>query len=413
MGSAFVKDKSTLPFDAVAAKQQFPLIAQNSYLSYLDSGATSQKPQTVIDSQVHFYTSQNANIHRGVYQLSHEATRLYDESRETVRRFLNAKHANEVIFTSGATEGINLIAQSFGRANLNKDDEILLSTMEHHSNIVPWQLLAQEVGAVIKVIPVTDTGELDLPAFTTLLSERTRIVSIVHVSNALGTLNPVAEITALAHSYGAVVVIDGSQAAPHLLTDVQLLDCDFYVFSGHKVYAPMGTGALYGRQSLLQNMPPYKGGGDMILSVSFAETTFQDAPERFEAGTPNVAGAVGLAAAIEFMESFDADALRAYESQLVVAAAKALAAIPGVTLIGDPQKRVGVVSFIIDGMHPSDLGTILDKQGVAIRTGHHCTQPLLERFGLSATARASFAMYNDTHDIERLVAGIERAKSFF
>jgi cysteine desulfurase/selenocysteine lyase len=309
MGSALVKDKSTLPFDAAAAKQQFPLIAQNSYLSYLDSGATSQKPQTVIDSQVHFYTSQNANIHRGVYQLSHEATRLYDESRETVRRFLNAKHASEVIFTSGATEGINLIAQSFGRANLKKDDEILLSTMEHHSNIVPWQLLAQEVGAVIKVIPVTDAGELDLPAFTALLSERTRIVSIVHVSNALGTLNPVAEITALAHSYGAVVVIDGAQAAPHLLTDVQLLDCDFYVFSGHKVYAPMGTGALYGRQSLLQNMPPYKGGGDMILSVSFAETTFQDAPERFEAGTPNVAGAVGLAAAIEFVESFDAACL--------------------------------------------------------------------------------------------------------
>lgn len=394
----------------------FPILARQVHgrrLVYLDNGATTQKPQAVIDAETRYYQESNANIHRGVHWLSQHSTDLYDRSREQVRALLNAAHVNEIVFTRGTTEAINLVAASWGRSQLKAGDEILLSGMEHHSNIVPWQLVAEQTGAVIRVIPVTDDGELDMQAYAELLNERTRLVGVCHVSNALGTVNPVAEIVRLAHQAGAIVLIDGAQAVAHQTVDVQALDCDFYAFSGHKLYGPTGIGALYGRKALLDAMPPWQGGGDMIHTVSFEGSTYAETPQKFEAGTPNIAGAIGMAAAIEYVRDVGLDRIAAHEDLLVRHACEALAEIPGLRFIGEASQRAGIVSFVLDGIHPHDLGTILDMEGVAIRAGHHCAMPLMTRFGLPGTARASFALYNSLADIDALMAALRKARRLF
>lgn len=394
----------------------FPILSQQVHgrrLVYLDNGATTQKPQSVIDAETRYYSESNANIHRGVHWLSQHSTDLYDRSRERVRGFLNAARNEEIVFTRGTTEAINLVAASWGRSKLQSGDEILLSGMEHHSNIVPWQLVAEQTGAIVRVIPVTDDGELDMQAFAGLLNERTRFVGVCHVSNALGTVNPVADITRMAHEVGAVVLIDGAQAVAHQKVDVQALACDFYVFSGHKLYGPTGIGALYGRKELLDAMPPWQGGGDMIHTVSFERSTYAETPQKFEAGTPNIAGAIGLEAAITYVESIGLNQIAAHEAALVQYACDALADIPGLRFIGEAAERAGIVSFVLEGIHPHDLGTILDMEGVAIRAGHHCAMPLMTRFGLPGTARASFAVYNTFEDIDALVAGLRKARRLF
>lgn len=394
----------------------FPILSQQVHgrrLVYLDNGATTQKPQSVIDAETRYYSESNANIHRGVHWLSQHSTDLYDRSRERVRGFLNAARNEEIVFTRGTTEAINLVAASWGRSKLRSGDEILLSGMEHHSNIVPWQLVAEQTGAIVRVIPVTDNGELDMQAFAGLLNERTRFVGVCHVSNALGTVNPVADITRMAHEVGAVVLIDGAQAVAHQKVDVQALACDFYVFSGHKLYGPTGIGALYGRKELLDAMPPWQGGGDMIHTVSFERSTYAETPQKFEAGTPNIAGAIGLEAAIAYVESIGLNQIAAHEAALVQYACEALADIPGLRFIGEAAERAGIVSFVLEGIHPHDLGTILDMEGVAIRAGHHCAMPLMTRFGLPGTARASFAVYNTFEDIDALVAGLRKARRLF
>ncbi len=394
----------------------FPILSQQVHgrrLVYLDNGATTQKPQSVIDAETRYYSESNANIHRGVHWLSQHSTDLYDRSRERVRGFLNAARNEEIVFTRGTTEAINLVAASWGRSKLRSGDEILLSGMEHHSNIVPWQLVAEQTGAIVRVIPVTDNGELDMQAFAGLLNERTRFVGVCHVSNALGTVNPVADITRMAHEVGAVVLIDGAQAVAHQKVDVQALACDFYVFSGHKLYGPTGIGALYGRKELLDAMPPWQGGGDMIHTVSFERSTYAETPQKFEAGTPNIAGAIGLEAAITYVESIGLNQIAAHEAALVQYACDALADIPGLRFIGEAAERAGIVSFVLEGIHPHDLGTILDMEGVAIRAGHHCAMPLMTRFGLPGTARASFAVYNTFEDIDALVAGLRKARRLF
>jgi cysteine desulfurase/selenocysteine lyase len=401
----------------VAARAaDFPILQRPVHgrrLVYLDNGATTQKPSQVIDAEAAFYRESNANIHRGVHWLSQHSTDLYDRSRERVRRFLNAARVEEIVFTRGTTESINLVAGSWGRYTLKEGDEILLSGMEHHSNIVPWQLVAEQTGARIRVIPVTDTGELDMQAFEALLSERTRLVGVCHVSNALGTVNPLREIIERAHAVGALVLVDGAQAVAHHTVDVQALDCDFYVFSGHKLYGPTGIGALYGRKALLDAMPPWQGGGDMIHTVSFERSTYAETPQKFEAGTPNIAGAVGLEAAIAYVEDVGLDVIAAHEAALLRYAGHALGEVPGVRFIGQAAERAGIVSFVVDGIHPHDLGTILDMEGVAIRAGHHCAMPLMTRFGLPGTARASFALYNTTEDVDALVAGLHKARRLF
>ena len=394
----------------------FPILARPVHdrrLAYLDNGATTQKPDAVIEAEARFYRESNANIHRGVHWLSQHATDLYEAARSTVRGFINARHADEIVFTRGTTEAINLVAQSWGRAELRAGDEILITTMEHHSNIVPWQLLCEQTGAVLKVVPISDAGELDLDAFDALLNPRTRLLAITHISNALGTINPVAALTASAHAVGALVLVDGAQAVAHQKVDVQALDCDFYAFSGHKLYGPTGIGVLWGRAELLAAMPPWQGGGDMIRTVSFERTTYADAPQRFEAGTPNIAGTIGLAAAIDYVSAIGIERIAAHEHALLAHATAALGDIPGIRLIGTAAHKAGILSFMVEHIHPHDLGTILDAEGVAIRAGHHCAMPLMTRFGIPGTARASLAMYNDETDIAALVSAIHKAQDLF
>jgi cysteine desulfurase/selenocysteine lyase len=394
-------------------RTDFPILKQTVHakpLVYLDNAATSQKPQAVIDAMARFYTEECANIHRGVHALSERATQAYDAARVTVQRFVNAREPGEIVFVRGTTEAINLVAHSFARARLQPDDEIIVSAMEHHANIVPWQLVCQERAAVLRVVPITDDGELVMKKYERLLGARTRLVAITHVSNALGTVNPVRQLVAMAHAHNVPVLVDGAQATPHLRVDVQALDCDFYAFSGHKVYGPTGIGVLYGKAALLDAMPPYQSGGNMIRSVTFERTTFNDIPERFEAGTPHIAGAIGLAVALDYVDTIGLDAIAAYEQELLAYATHTLAALPRVRLIGTARQKVGILSFVVDGMHPHDVATVLDREGIAVRAGHHCAQPLMHRLGLQATTRASLAFYNTRDEIDALAAGIARAR---
>ncbi len=402
--------------DVSAIRKDFPILAQQVHgkpLVYLDSAATSQKPKCVIEALTHFYLMDNANIHRGVHELSERSTLAYEAARGKVQRFLNAANAREIIFVRGATEGINLVAQTYGRTHVSAGDEIIISALEHHSNIVPWQMLCEEKGAVLRVIPINDRGEIELDAFEKLLNPRTRPVAVSHVSNALGTINPVREIINTAHNWNVPVLIDGAQAVPHMKVDVRNLDCDFYVFSGHKVFGPTGIGVLYGKEKLLEGMPPWQGGGDMIRSVTFGKTTYNDLPYKFEAGTPDIAGVIGLGAAIDYLDQIGMDAVAAHEHDLLQYGTKALESISGLRLIGTAREKAGVLSFVIDGVHPHDAGTILDREGIAVRTGHHCAQPVMDRFGVSATTRASLAFYNTREDIDALVAGIHKVKEVF
>jgi cysteine desulfurase/selenocysteine lyase len=381
-------------------------------LAYLDNGATTQKPRVVIQALDRFYEQSNANIHRGVHWLSQHATDLYEEARESVRGLLNAPDSQHVIFTRGTTESINLVAQTWGQG-LRAGDEILVTGMEHHSNIVPWQLLCARTGAVLRHARITDTGELDLADFKAQLNARTRLVGVAHVSNALGTVNPVAELVRLAHEAGALALVDGAQAVAHAPVDVQALDCDFYAFSGHKIYGPTGIGALYVRGAILKDLPPWQGGGDMIRTVSFDGSTWAEGPQRFEAGTPNIAGSVALGAAIDYVRGIGLDRIAAHEAALLAQATEVMQAIPGVRLIGTAAHKAGILSFLVDGIHPHDLGTILDTEGVAIRAGHHCAMPLMSHFGIPGTARASFALYNDLRDVDALAAGVRKAQKLF
>jgi cysteine desulfurase/selenocysteine lyase len=399
--------------DIDAVRSQFPILdrsVKGRKLVYLDNAATTQKPRSVIDALTGYYAGYNANIHRGIHTLAEEATAAFEATRETARAFLNAASTEEVIFTRGTTEGINLVASSWGRANLQPGDEIILSTLEHHSNIVPWQMIAAEKGAVIRVVPIDDNGLFQFDAFEKLLSDRTRFVSIVHVSNALGVINPVEAVIRAAHARGALVLVDGAQSTVHLDIDVQALDCDFFACSAHKCYGPTGVGFLYGKRRLLEDMPPYQGGGEMIREVSFRGTTYNDLPYKFEAGTPNIADVVATRAALDFMTGLGKSAMRAHEDDLVAYASQRMREIPGLRIIGDVPGKVSVVSFVIDGLHPQDIGILLDNQGVAIRTGHHCTQPLMERLGRPGTNRASFAVYNTRGEVDALVTALEKAR---
>jgi cysteine desulfurase/selenocysteine lyase len=399
------------PLDVAAVRADFPILShkmRGKPLVYLDNGNTTQKPQAVIDATSAFYSSDNANIHRGNYELSQHATDLYGRARRTVRSFINAAEDREIIFTRGTTESINLVAASFGGKFIGAGDEIILSAMEHHSDIVPWQILAERVGAKIHVIPMNDAGELDLDEFRRLLSPRTKMVAVVHLSNSLGTINDVTTIARLAHAVGAKVLVDGAQWTPHHKTDVRAIDCDFYVFSGHKLYGPTGIGVLYGKAELLEAMPPYQGGGDMIHSVTFAKTTYAELPFKFEAGTPNIAGAVGLGAAIDYVNSVGMERIEKHERELFEHATRRLAEVPGLRLIGTAKNRAGVVSFVIDGQHPHDIGTMLDLAGIAVRTGHHCCQPVMDRFKIPATVRVTPAMYNTKAEIDTLVTALKK-----
>ena len=394
-------------------RDQIPIFAIHPNLVYLDSAATSQKPQRVIDRLARFYAGENANIHRGVYALSAEATATYDSARGAVARFIGAALPDEVIFTRGTTESINLVAQSWGRSVVKPGDEIVVTEMEHHSNWVPWQMLADSTGAVLRMAPVTEAGELDMSAMARLVTPRTRLVAVTHLSNVLGTINPVRRITDLAHAAGALVLVDGAQSVAHGTVDVRDLGCDFFAFSGHKLFGPTGIGVLYGREALLEEMPPWQGGGGMIGTVALDGITWAEVPMKFEAGTPAVADAVALAEAIAFVESVGAEAIVTHEAELLSLATERLSAIPGVRLIGTAAHRASVISFTLEGVHPHDLGTVLDEAGIAIRAGHHCAQPLMRRFGLAATARASFSVYNTPDDVEALGRGIERARALF
>lgn len=400
-------------FNSETIRSQFPIFSQIPSLVYLDSAATTQKPKRVIAAIDHYYSNLNANIHRGVYSLSQKATDAYELARERVADFLGTENSNEIVFLRGTTEGINLIAQTFGRSHLTAGDEIIISELEHHSNIVPWQILAQQTGAILKVIPINDQGELIIEEFTKLLNNKTKLISVAHVSNALGTVNPIEEIIKQAHAKGVPVIIDGAQAAPHLKIDVKNLDCDFYLISGHKIYGPTGIGALYGKSEHLKKMPPYQGGGDMILSVSFEKTIYQEAPFKFEAGTPHIAGAIALGEAIEFIKEMDLALISRHEDLLLEKAKKVLEEIPGLTIIGNPRKRVGVISFVLDCAHPHDIGTVLDQKDIAIRTGHHCAQPLMERLSVPATARISFGIYNTEDELSQLAQGLHDVRKLF
>lgn len=405
-----------LPLDVKQVRKDFPILGRQVNgrpLIYLDNAATTQKPACVIQAGRDYYETLNANVHRGVHRLSMDATDAYEAGREAVRGFINAGRVEEIIFVRGATEGINLIASSFGRSRVGRGDDVLISAMEHHSNIVPWQILCEQAGANLRVAPIDDRGELILDAFVELLGPRTRLVAVSHMSNALGTVNPVREIVSAAHERGIPVIIDGAQAVPHLAVDVRDLGCDFYVFSGHKVYGPTGVGVVYGRYDLLEAMPPYQSGGDMIRSVTFEKTVYNDLPFKFEAGTPNIVGGIGLAAAIGYVERVGLDRIAAHEADLLAYATAALEAIPEVRLIGTAREKASVLSFVIEGIHPHDVGTILDKDGVAIRTGHHCAQPLMQRFKVPATARASFGMYNTRDEVDALAAGIRGTLEVF
>ncbi|MFA0730847.1 MAG: hypothetical protein HZLCBSQH_002245 [Candidatus Fervidibacterota bacterium] len=404
--------------DVEALREQFPIFrrtVRGKRLIYLDSAATSQKPQCVIDAEREFYERYNANVHRGAYLIAEEATAAYEGAREKVAKFINAPSKDCIVFTRGTTEAINLVAYSWGWANLKEGDEILLTEMEHHSNIVPWQLIAERTGAKIKVVPITDDGLLDMEAFDRLLTERVKIVAVTHVSNVLGTINPVQEICRKAHEVGAVVLVDGAQAAPHLPVDVQAIDCDFYALSGHKMCGPTGSGALYGRKELLEAMPPFLGGGEMIRTVTFERTTFNDVPYKFEAGTPAIAQAIGLGAAVDYLTKIGVERIRAHEVELVAYALERLREIKGITIYGvaPPEQRGGVIAFNIGDIHPHDLATFLDAHGICIRAGHHCAQPLMRRFNVAATARASFYLYNTPGEIDALADALHKAHQFF
>ena len=403
-------------FDVQRVRDDFPILRQKvrgKPLVYLDNAATSQKPRAVLDALQHYYAADNANVHRGVHLLSERATQDYEGARAKIRDFLNAADDREIVFVRGATEAINLVAQTYGRKNIREGDEVLITAMEHHSNIVPWQMLCEEKGAVLRVAPINDDGELLLDEFEKLLTPRTRIVSVVHVSNSLGTVNPVKRIVEMAHARGVPVLVDGAQSAPHLPINVRELGCDFFTFSGHKLFGPTGVGVLYGREALLEAMPPYQGGGDMIRTVSFEKTTYNGLPYKFEAGTPHIAGGIGLGAAVDYLQALDWEAVAAHEHDLLTYATAALSEVPGLRLIGTAREKAAVVSFVLEGVHPHDIGTILDQEGVAIRTGHHCTQPLMDRFGVPATARASFAFYNTREEIDALVRGIHKVREVF
>jgi cysteine desulfurase / selenocysteine lyase len=406
----------TAILDVATIRTDFPILQRSLHgkpLVYLDNAATTQKPQTVIDRLVRYYAEENANIHRGVHVLSVEATDAYDAARERVRRFLNAAEAREIVFVRGATEAINVVAATYGRTHVGAGDEVVISEMEHHSNIVPWQMLCEEKGAHLRVIPITDSGELRLDEYERLLTPRTRIVAVTHVSNALGTINPVELLVRVAHDRGIPVVIDGAQAVAHAPVDVQAIGCDFYAFSGHKVFGPTGIGVLYGRAPLLEAMPPYQGGGDMIRSVTFERTMYNDLPYKFEAGTPNIAGVVGLDAALGYVTAVGLDRIASYERDLLAYGTDALSDITGLRLTGTSRRKAGILSFVMDAVHPHDLGTILDQDGIAIRAGHHCCQPLMARLGVPATARASLAFYNTRDEINSLVTSLQKAKAVF
>jgi cysteine desulfurase/selenocysteine lyase len=403
-------------FDVHAVRADFPILGEPVHgkpLVYLDNAATTHKPRAVIDRLVRFYLHENANVHRGVHLLSERATDAYEEARKTVSRFLHAQDPKEIVFVRGTTEAINLVAHSYGRTHVGAGDEIVVTAMEHHSNIVPWQMLCNERNARLRVVRITDAGELRLDEFEQLLSPLTRIVTVVHVSNALGTINPVQQIARLAHERGIPVLVDGAQAVAHMPVDVQTLECDFYAFSGHKVFGPTGIGVLYGRASLLEAMPPYQGGGDMISSVTFERTLYNVVPHKFEAGTPNIAGAIGLAAALEYVEAIGRDRIAAHERDLLTYGTDALSQIRGLRLTGTAPDKADILAFVLDGVHPHDVGTILDREGVSIRTGHHCCQPLMDRLGVPATARASLALYNMRGDIDALAAALGKVREVF
>jgi cysteine desulfurase/selenocysteine lyase len=402
-------------FDAERARKDFPILSRMVHgkpLVFLDSAASAQKPQPVIDAISRFYATYYANIHRGVYDLSVRATEAVEDARRKVARFIGAD-PQEIVFVRNATEAINLVAATYGREHVGEGDEVLITHMEHHANIVPWQRLCEERGATLRVAPIDDRGQLILEAFEALLTPRTRIAAVTHVSNALGTVNPIEEIVGLAHARDIPVLVDGAQAVPHGRVDVRELDCDFYAFSGHKLFGPSGIGVLYGKAAQLAAMPPYMGGGEMILSVSFDETIYKEPPYRFEAGTPDIAGAVGLGAAIDYLEAQDLDAVAAYERELLAYADQALSSIPGIRLIGTAEHKASAISFVMDGVHPHDIGTILDREGIALRTGHHCAQPVMQRFGIPATARASLALYNTRADVDALVSALQEVREVF
>jgi cysteine desulfurase / selenocysteine lyase len=401
--------------DPVLLRADFPILEQSingQPLAYLDNAASTQRPEQVLAAMDHYYRHDHANVHRGVHTLSHRATDRYEQARETVRRFLGAASHREIVFTRGTTEAINLVAHSLSRS-LSPGDEILVSELEHHSNIVPWQLACERTGATLRVAPITDRGELDLPALLDRLTARTRLVAVAHASNALGTINPLSEIIAAAHRVGALVLVDGAQAVAHLPADVGELDCDFYAFSGHKLYGPTGIGALYGREAVLAGLPPFQGGGDMILTVSFNGSTWNELPYRFEAGTPPIAEAIGLASAIDYVTAVGLPAIAHHEALLAEQARTELRKLPGIRFLGDPVQRVGLVSFNLDGIHPHDVGTVLDQRGIAVRAGHHCAMPVMERFGVPGSVRASFGLYNTTDEVERLIDALRLAQRMF
>ncbi|HZJ51023.1 MAG TPA: cysteine desulfurase [Actinomycetota bacterium] len=411
-----IRRNTSSGFDVEEVRRDFPILGEKvrgKPLVYLDSAATSQKPRVVIERLDRYYRTENANIHRGIHFLSERATEAYEEARATVARFLGAADAREIVFVRGTTEAINLVAQSYGRKFIGEGDEIIVSAMEHHSNIVPWQILREQVGADLRVIPMNDHGELLVDEYERLFSDQTKLVAVTHVSNALGTINPVGEIIQIAHRRGVPVMVDGAQAVPHLRVDVREIDCDFYAFSGHKLYGPTGVGVLYGKASLLDAMPPYQGGGDMISSVTFEKTLYNVLPYKFEAGTPNIAGAIGLGAAIDYLSKVRLDLVAAHERELLAYATEAVSAIKGVRIIGTAREKAAVLSFVLDGVHAHDVGTILDQDGIAIRAGHHCAMPVMERFGVPATARASLALYNTREEVDALVGAIEEVKRMF
>ncbi len=408
-----IQDLDSLEAEFAIWREQFPilkLLENDQPLVYLDSGATSQKPQSVIDAVTRYYTEQNANVHRGVYGLSERATTLYEGARETARQFVNARSTKEIVFVRGTTEAINLVAFSWARSYLQEGDEVLITEMEHHSNIVPWQLLRDQFGIHLKVLPMNDAGEICIEAMKGMMSPRTKLVSVVHMSNALGTINPVKQMVEIAHQFGAKILVDGAQSVPHMSIDVQDLDCDFFAFSGHKMYAPTGIGVLYAKEEILEAMPPYQGGGDMIYSVTFDKTEYNVLPYKFEAGTPNIEGAIGLAAAMDFMNKVGRDQIAIYENALLQYATQKLTAIEGLRIIGQAANKGGVISFVVEGTHPHDLATLMDQDGIAVRASHHCAMPVMQHFDVPATVRASLGLYNNRQDIDRLVASIEEAK---
>jgi len=403
-------------FNVEKIREDFPVLKQTIHgkpLVYLDNAATAQKPRAVIDAIVKFYEVDCANIHRGVHELSQRSTKAYEQTRIKVKRFLNARATEEIVFVRGTTEGINLVTQSWGRRNVKSGDEIIVAGLEHHSNIVPWQMLCEETGATLRVIPIDDRGELMLDEYAKLLGHRTRMVAIGHVSNALGTINPAGKIIEMAHAAGALALVDGAQAVPHMKIDLQALAADFYTFSGHKLFGPTGIGVLYGKQRLFETMTPWQGGGDMIRTVTFEKTTYNDLPYKFEAGTPDIAGGIGLGAAVDYVNRIGIENIAAYEHQLLVYATQQVSRIPGLRIIGTAREKAAVISFVMEGIHPHDIGTVLDRQGIAVRTGHHCAQPVMDRYQIPATTRASFAFYNTMAEIDALVAGLHKVQEVF